>query len=81
MKECTLQEMLYADDIVLIAESMAELDYKIHSWKSALESKGLKENLVKTMVMVIKIGQIIVKTSSKKDQCGIYGRRTMLTAA
>ena len=66
--------------IVLIAETMAELKEKFHSCKNALESKGQKVNLVKTKVMVSKIGQDTVKSSSKKDPCGIYGRKTMLNA-
>ena len=40
--------MLYMDDIVLIAESMAELQEKFYGWKSALESKHLKVNLRKS---------------------------------
>ena len=68
-----LQEILYVDDIVTIAESMAELQGKFHGWKSALDSKGLKVNLMKTKVMVSKIGQVTVKPSRKKDLCGICG--------
>ena len=68
IKESTLQEILYVDDIVLIAETMADLHEKFSSWKSALESKCLKVNLVKTKVMVSKIGQV-TKT--------IYQERTM----
>ena len=45
---------------------MAELQEKFHGWRSALESKGLKVNLIKTKVMVSKIGQITVRPSSKK---------------
>ena len=37
-------------------------------------------NLVKTKVMVSKIGQITVKPSRKKDLCGICGRKTMANA-
>ena len=55
-----LQEILYADDIVLIAESMSELLEASYGWKSALESKGLKVNLMKTKVMVGEIGQVII---------------------
>ena len=50
--EGMLQEILYADDIVLMAESMAELQETFYVWKSALESKGL--NLMKTLIMVSK---------------------------
>ena len=55
IKEGKLQEILYVDDIVLIAESMAELQETFYCWKSALESKGLKVNLMRTKVMVSKI--------------------------
>ena len=57
---------------------MAELQGKCYGWKSALESKGLKVNLLKTKVIGSRIGQVIVNPSSKKDQCGICGRTTML---
>ena len=80
IKQGMLQEILYIDDIVLIAESMTELQETFYVWKSALESKGLKVNLMKTKVMVSKIGQVTVKQSSKKDPCGICGRKTMLNA-
>ena len=55
IKQGTLQEILYADDLVLIAETMAELQKKCNTWKSLPESKGLTDNLVKTKVMVSKI--------------------------
>ena len=61
IKEGMLQEILYADDIVLIAESMTELQEKLNGWKSAHEIKGLKVNLVKTEVMVSKISKVTVK--------------------
>ena len=37
-------------------------------------------SLVKTMVMVSMIGQISMKPSSRKDPCGICGRKTMANA-
>ena len=78
--EGMLQEILYADDIVMIAASMADRQEKIYVWKRALESKGQKVNLMKTKVMVSKIWQVTVKPSSKNDPCGICGRKTMLNA-
>ena len=75
VKEGMLQEILYMEDIVLIAESVAELQGKFYSWKSVLESKGLK-----TKVMVSKIEQVTIKPSSKKKPCGICGRKTMVNA-
>ena len=37
-------------------------------------------NLVKTKVMVSNIGHVTVRPSSKKDPCGMCGRRTMVDA-
>ena len=64
IKEGMSKEILYADDIVLMAESMAELQEKFNGWKRALESEYLKVNLMKTKLMVSKIGQVTVKPSS-----------------
>ena len=54
-KEGMLQEILYADDMVLIAESMADLQETFYGWIGALESICVKVNLMKTKVMVSKI--------------------------
>ena len=72
-----LQEILYADDLVLIAETMAEPRKNVYSWKSALDCKCLKVNLLKTKVMLSKIAQFTVIPSIRKDSCGICGRKTM----
>ena len=68
---------MYMYGIVLIAEIMAEQQEGFYYWKSALWSKGLKVNLMKTKVMVSKIGQVTVRPSITKDTCGICGRKTM----
>ena len=44
-------ELLYADDLVLVAETMEELVGKFEKWKTRLEDKGLRVNAVKTKVM------------------------------
>ena len=46
-----LYELLYADDLVLMAETIEELEAKFIRWKAAFEGKGLKINLGKTKVM------------------------------
>ena len=46
-----LLELLYADDLFLMAESEESLRDKIVKWKSGLEAKGLKMNTGKTKVM------------------------------
>ena len=43
-----MSEMLYADDLVLMSETMEGLREKFWKWKEAFESKGLKVNLRKT---------------------------------
>jgi hypothetical protein len=45
-------ELLYADDLVLIAESLEELLEKLRRWKLGLERKGLKVNVNKTKIMM-----------------------------
>ena len=45
-------ELLYADDLVLVAESVEELTRKFSLWKQGLEGKGLRVNLGKTKLMV-----------------------------
>ena len=45
-------ELLYADDLVIIAESMEELEVKLEQWKKGMEAKGLRVNMAKTKVMI-----------------------------
>ncbi|KAE8705185.1 28 kDa ribonucleoprotein [Hibiscus syriacus] len=40
--------MLFADDIVLVAETKSELNSRLATWKIALEEKGLRINIEKT---------------------------------
>ena len=52
VRNALMSEMLYADDLVLMSESMEGLREKFWKWKEAFESKGLKVNLRKTKVVV-----------------------------
>ena len=45
-------ELLYADDLVIIAETLSELLEKFRVWKANLESKGLRVNVGKTKILV-----------------------------
>ena len=49
-------EALYADDLVLIAESREEVEEKLKRWKEGMEAKGLKINTNKTKVMISRAG-------------------------
>ena len=54
-------ELLYADDLILMAESEESLRDKIVKWKSWLEAKCLRMNTGKTKVMF---------SCSMKDKAG-----------
>ena len=44
-------ELLYADDLVLLANTEELLVEKIVRWKAGLEAKGLRVNMVKSKIM------------------------------
>ncbi|XP_076894172.1 uncharacterized protein LOC143546373 [Bidens hawaiensis] len=50
--------MLFADDIVLIAESKQDLNMRLEDWRSALESKGLKISRSKTEYLYCGFGGV-----------------------
>jgi len=64
--------MLYADDLVLTAETLAEVVEEFRRWKMALERRGLKVNLDKTKIMVT--GRESVPVRSGRYPCGVCGR-------
>ena len=63
-------ELLYADDLVLVAESEELLMEKLRKWKKGMELKGLRVNIGKTKVMrcQVRIGQA---EDSGKYPCGV----------
>ena len=63
-------ELLYADDLVLMAESIQELETKYTAWKEGMEKKGLRVNIGKTKVMVSN-KTIGTQTKSGKWPCGV----------
>ena len=62
--------MLYADDLVLLAESRLELEERLTEWMARLKEKGLRVNIGKTKVMNYKVGVGQVENSGKYP-CGI----------
>ena len=58
-------ELLYADDLALVAKTKAELTVKLQNWKQAMEAKGLRVNMGKTKVMVSGKGLAPVKKEGK----------------
>ena len=75
-KECrkgTPWELLYADDLVLTAESEEEVKEMFNRWKVGMERRGLKINLGKTKFM--KTGkEAKEKVQSGRWPCGCCGR-------
>ena len=69
-----LYELLYADDLVLMAETMEELEAQFIRWKAAFGGKGLKVNLSKTKVMESSGGGGVV-VLAKIDPCGVCSKR------
>ena len=55
-------ELLYADDLVLIAERLDELLEKLMRWKDGLERKGLEVNVSKTKIMMEDRREIVLST-------------------
>ena len=45
-------ELLYADDLAVIAETEEELIKRLNEWKENVESKGMRVNMNKTKVMI-----------------------------
>ena len=74
-REGALSELLYADDLVLMSETIEGLRNKFLKWKEACESKGLKVNLGETKVMIS--GSITKDgmSKSKVDPCGLCSLR------
>ena len=70
-----VNELLYADDLVLMNEAIEDLKERFWDWNNALESKGLKVNTRKTKLMVRGSEGELFK--SKIDPCGVCGRRVM----
>ena len=70
-----VNELLYADDLVLMSETMEDFKKRYWSWNDALESKSLKSNTRKTKLMVSGSEGEVFKI--KIGPYGVCGRRFM----
>ena len=59
-------ELLYADDLVIIATSLEELLQKLELWKNEMEAQGLQVNMPKTKIMI--------STNWTKTMCSVPSR-------
>ena len=73
VRDDSLMELLYADDLLLCGESLNEVMDKYGRWKNAVEGKGLRVNVDKTKVMQLFFRK---KSSvSKVDPCHVCGEQ------
>ena len=66
--------MLFADDIVLIDETIDGINYKVNCWREALESKGFKISRTKSEFMLCKFSN----KSVKQEESVLIGGQTIL---
>ena len=58
-------EDLYADDLVIITESLEECVRRLLTWKEAMEKKGLRVNAGKTKIMIWGTGLDLLRSSGE----------------
>ena len=58
-------ELLYADDLVISAETEEGLKMKLNKWKTEMEAKGLRVNMGKTKIMVSEVNLQTLKDSGE----------------
>ena len=66
-------ELLYADDLVLMAPTMEQLCRRVAEWRASLLDKGLKVNAGKSKVMVGSNGGMMIVNSGKWP-CSVCGK-------
>jgi len=66
-------ELLYADDLVVIAETEEDLIKRLNEWKNNVENRGMRVNMNKTKVMISGERQKPLQKAARWP-CGICGR-------
>ena len=74
----SIDEILYADDLVLVGETMKGSRDNFWRWKEAFEEKGMRVNLDKTEMMMSGLKEKVA--ASKIGPCGVCGRRVKVNA-
>jgi len=68
-----LWELLYADDLVVIAETEDDLIKRLNEWKDFVENRGMRVNINKTRVMISGEWQKVMQKAVRWP-CGVCGR-------
>ena len=66
-------ELLYADDLVVIAETEEDLVKRLNEWKNNVENRGVRVNVNKTKVMISGERQKPLQKAARWP-CGVCGR-------
>ena len=66
-------ELLCADDLAIIAETLSELLEKFRVWKANLESKGPRVNVGKTKILV-SVHNVPKPVDGSKFPCGVCNK-------
>ena len=66
-------ELLYADDLAVIAETEEELIKRLNEWKENVESKGMRVNMNKTKVMISGEREM-VRQKAARWPCGVCSK-------
>jgi len=66
-------ELLYADDLVVIAKTEEDLTKRLNEWKNNVENRSMRENMNKTKVMISGERQKPVQKAARWP-CGVRGR-------
>ena len=66
-------ELLYADDLVEIAETEQDLIKRLNDWKDNLENRGMRINMNKTKVMISAERQNRMQKAARWP-CAVCGR-------
>ena len=74
-------ELMYADDLVIMAPTMEQLGTRVADWRASLLGKGLKVNAGKSKVMVGSSGGKMIVNCGKWP-CGVGKeyRQTLFSA-
>ena len=66
-------ELLYADDLAVVAETEEELIKRLNEWKDNVESKGVRVSMNKTKVMICGERQK-VRHKAVRWPCGVCSK-------